>query len=169
MSFNPFRVFQTLIPEVAEVDKPVESGSGYFNGQAIVDEAIAPGQAGRVRFRGSYWSARCDQAIALQAGEVVDVVGLERITLKVEPAFMLRASDPGLERILQACQRRGWVQQEPEWVVDAGDEPIQALTATRVDTPAGSEGSAQEPLSPEMASEIWQRFVQGKPIYITSF
>jgi tetratricopeptide (TPR) repeat protein len=147
MSFNPFRVFQTRQPETE---------SGYFNGQAIVDQAIHPEKAGRVRFRSSYWSARCDQPIAILPGEVVDVVGLDRITLKVEPAFMLKASEPGRDRIYHACQQRGWVKQMPAGIRVEETQPLAILVAT------GKK-------SAEIMEQTWQRFIQGKPIHIDSF
>jgi tetratricopeptide (TPR) repeat protein len=150
MSFNPFSVFQTRQSETHE------AGSGYFNGQAIVDQIIQPEKAGRVRFRSSYWSARCDQPIAIAPGEVVDVVGLDRITLKVEPAFMLKASEPGRERLYQACQQRGWVKQTPDGVVIREAEPLAVLVAM---------GQKSE----EIVAQTWQRFIQGKPIHIDSF
>jgi membrane protein implicated in regulation of membrane protease activity len=57
-----------------------------WQGQAIVDDAIAPHQIGRVRFRGSYWNARCDRAIAFSPGDAVKVVGIgDNLVLLVEP------------------------------------------------------------------------------------
>lgn len=56
-------------------------------GEAIVDTLIEPSQPGRVKFQGSWWSARCDRNLTIPPGEVVQVIGRENITLLVEPAF----------------------------------------------------------------------------------
>lgn len=56
-----------------------------LDGEVVVDEAIQPGKAGRVRFQGSWWYARCDKDVTLLPGEVASVVGLSNITLLVEP------------------------------------------------------------------------------------
>lgn len=53
--------------------------------KAIVDATIAPGHTGRVRYQGSWWSARCDRDITLSPGEAVQVIGRQNITLLVEP------------------------------------------------------------------------------------
>lgn len=53
--------------------------------RAIVAQAIQPGQAGRVRFRASWWYARCASDVMLPPNSVVYVVGRQNITLLVEP------------------------------------------------------------------------------------
>ena len=53
--------------------------------EAIVVDEIVPGRKGGVRFRGTWWSARCTQNIALVPGTIVSVVGRREITLFVEP------------------------------------------------------------------------------------
>lgn len=50
--------------------------------EAQVIEACAP--RGRVRFRGEIWHARCDEGAAV--GDRVRVIGVEGLTLEVEPA-----------------------------------------------------------------------------------
>jgi membrane protein implicated in regulation of membrane protease activity len=56
--------------------------------QAIVDEMIqGPHHKGRVQFQGSWWPARCDFEVVLVPGQVVRVVGIDRITLVVEPLW----------------------------------------------------------------------------------
>ncbi|GAB4383548.1 MAG: hypothetical protein Kow00121_45620 [Elainellaceae cyanobacterium] len=57
--------------------------------KAVVDEPISPYHAGRVRFQGSWWSARCSQNVTLDPGTVVYVVGNQGITLLVEPTESL--------------------------------------------------------------------------------
>lgn len=53
---------------------------------AVVDEAISgPKSKGRVYFRGSWWPAKCEQAVCLEPGVQVKVVGMDKITLLVEP------------------------------------------------------------------------------------
>lgn len=53
--------------------------------EATVVKAIEPLKTGQIRFQGSWWSARCQQDITLQPGELVNVVGRQNITLLVEP------------------------------------------------------------------------------------
>lgn len=61
-------------------------GYSDWESEAVVDETIQPGRAGRVRFQGSWWFARCGKAITLPPGEVVRVLELCDLTLLVEPA-----------------------------------------------------------------------------------
>ncbi|OLP18069.1 hypothetical protein BST81_13665 [Leptolyngbya sp. 'hensonii'] len=56
-----------------------------WQGEAMVEEAILPGHVGRVRFQGSWWPARCEHNLILGCGGVVRVIGIENITLLVEP------------------------------------------------------------------------------------
>jgi membrane protein implicated in regulation of membrane protease activity len=51
---------------------------------SVVDP-LAPGAVGRVELRGTVWSARNDAAAALAAGMRCRVVGVEGLTLRVEP------------------------------------------------------------------------------------
>lgn len=60
-------------------------GNRRFQGEATVDGEIKPDEKGRVYFRGSWWFARCNQAVTLVPGERVTVVGVEGITLLVQP------------------------------------------------------------------------------------
>ncbi len=53
--------------------------------KAIVDEEIRPGDCGRVYFQNSWWPAKCDLDMTFQRGELVDVLGIDNITLIVGP------------------------------------------------------------------------------------
>lgn len=53
--------------------------------KAIVDEEIRPGDCGRVHFQNSWWPARCDLDMTFQRGELVNVLGIDNITLIVGP------------------------------------------------------------------------------------
>ncbi|MEG4322821.1 MULTISPECIES: NfeD family protein [unclassified Microcoleus] len=55
----------------------------YFE-EAIVAEEIRSGECGRVRFQCSWWPAKCDKGITFKPGELVYVVGIDKITLLVE-------------------------------------------------------------------------------------
>ncbi|PSB06569.1 hypothetical protein C7B61_16880, partial [filamentous cyanobacterium CCP1] len=57
---------------------------------------IQPGKNGRVRFQGSWWSARCEQDVTILPGEVVRVVGRQNITLIVEPMPLMMATPTDL-------------------------------------------------------------------------
>ncbi|MEC4892977.1 MAG: NfeD family protein [Oscillatoria sp. PMC 1051.18] len=46
---------------------------------------VGPYQAGRVYYKGSWWPARCVKDATLVPGEVCYVVGMNNITLLVEP------------------------------------------------------------------------------------
>lgn len=58
----------------------------YWQGEAIVHQEISPGRTGVVRFRGSWWNARCEQGITLTPGESAKVIGRRNLTLLVTPA-----------------------------------------------------------------------------------
>ena len=66
-----------------------------FQGQGIVQQAIAPPYAGRVYFRATYWPARLAQTAMvgeLQPGDPVEVLGREGLTLLVKPLPQPRES-----------------------------------------------------------------------------
>jgi membrane-bound ClpP family serine protease len=55
--------------------------------EAIVTQEITPGRAGQVEYRGSFWTARCHQAVTLKPGDLVYVVDIRHVlTLYVQPA-----------------------------------------------------------------------------------
>ncbi|MDX2099892.1 MAG: NfeD family protein [Leptolyngbyaceae cyanobacterium bins.59] len=58
--------------------------SNRLEKEAIVTTTIAPYKSGRVKFKGSFWFARCDQNVKIGPGEMVHVVGLKDFTLLVE-------------------------------------------------------------------------------------
>ncbi|MBD2092003.1 NfeD family protein [Microcoleus sp. FACHB-1515] len=54
--------------------------------EAIVTLTIAPGRAGQVQFQGSWWKARCADAITLLPGTIVYVIDRQFVTtLYVKP------------------------------------------------------------------------------------
>ena len=53
--------------------------------KAIVDEEIRPGDCGRVHFQNSWWPAKSDIDMTFQRGELVNVLGIDNITLIVGP------------------------------------------------------------------------------------
>ncbi|WAL61681.1 NfeD family protein [Thermocoleostomius sinensis] len=72
----------------------VPSLPGFSRSEAIVVKAIEPFRAGRVRFQGSWWSARCQGNVTLPPGERVSVIGRQNITLLVEPVASLPVVEP---------------------------------------------------------------------------
>jgi membrane protein implicated in regulation of membrane protease activity len=58
--------------------------SGYQEG--VVDEIVIQGKAWRVRFAASYWPAKSVRPAVLMPGDRVRVVGLDNITLLVDPS-----------------------------------------------------------------------------------
>jgi membrane-bound ClpP family serine protease len=81
--------FWSKLTEFAQVPKrqSTVARSQGLRGEAVIDEEIQPGREGRVRFRGSFWPARCEQPIVLTPGQLVVVrgVGKGTITLVEEP------------------------------------------------------------------------------------
>lgn len=161
MGFNLFKVFQAAqTPDVANRvrDTFPNISFGYSNRQAVVEQTITPHERGRVRFWGSKWFARCNQDIQISAGEVVDVIDIENITLIVEPAFLLAASVLGVNKIRKAWTQHHWMMQGSNYGIEPKAPAIEQLM-TR------SQGDISEPT----AIETWKRFVVGQPVYITRF
>lgn len=66
---------------------PTES---FLEREAIVTLTIVPGRAGQVQFQGSWWNARCADAITLLPGTIVYVIDRQFVTtLYVKPAVAL--------------------------------------------------------------------------------
>lgn len=120
-------------------------------GQAIVEQTIHFDKPGRVKFKATWWSARCLENTTIPAGELVDIVGVQGITLIVEPTILLKASASGLAKIQQAWQRKGWTLPQTE----RNNRDIVVLPN---DQNAGN-----------IAAETWERFIQRKPIYVKTF
>jgi tetratricopeptide (TPR) repeat protein len=137
-----------------------------LNGQAIVDRAIEPNRIGRVKYRASWWAARCLEEIVIPVGEAVKIVGTQGITLLVEPTVLLKATQVGLGKVQQAWQHQGWNLQslQPNRGQPAADSAGQAPMG-QAPIVVAANLSASEPI----ATETWQRFIQGKPIYYKTF
>jgi tetratricopeptide (TPR) repeat protein len=89
---------------------------------------------------------------------MVDVVGTRGITLLVEPAFLLKASEPGLKQVQRVWENKGWALPSADAPSKAALPPIAVL-----------QPDTQSSLSEEVATETWKRFIQGKPIYVATF
>lgn len=129
-----------------------------LNGQAIVERAIEPQRTGRVKYKASWWAARCLEDIVIPVGEAVNIVGVQGITLLVEPTVLLKATQAGLSKVQQVWQQRGWNLQ-PSRSKQRSHSPGPPIIV-----------AAAHPHAPEpIAIETWQRFIQGKPIYFKTF
>ncbi|MFB2894959.1 NfeD family protein [Aerosakkonemataceae cyanobacterium BLCC-F50] len=86
---NIIKSFQSVEAEKPGINTsrklPLNSSFSYPEEEAIVDVAIYPYKRGRVYFRGSWWFAQCERKIILLPGQMVHVVGINNITLLVEP------------------------------------------------------------------------------------
>jgi len=128
---------------------PDEQGE-LWQGQAIVEREIQPRKTGQVYFNSTWWLARCPQKVIIAVGEIVDVIRRSGTTLIVEPAFLLKPSRSGLDKILQVCEQL-YAQQD-----DLLDDPIDCPMVIR-----SALGST--------ALTTWQRLIQRKPLYIETF
>lgn len=67
-----------IVPKV-KLTQPLDN-------EAIVTREIAPHQIGQVRYRASWWRARCELNVTIPEGEIVRVIGHSDTTvLLVEP------------------------------------------------------------------------------------
>lgn len=108
-----FNIGSVLASSWASFNEPNPNENDYANPnlkhaigcpgeQAVVDEVInAPGQAGRVYFRDSWWPAQCVHEITIQPGDIVRVIGIEGITLIVEPLGLCQAEAAPTEIIVE--------------------------------------------------------------------
>ncbi|NJK37553.1 MAG: hypothetical protein HC835_20140 [Oscillatoriales cyanobacterium RM2_1_1] len=55
-------------------------------GTGVVTDEIRPHEKGRVKFRATWWDARCEAEIVLAPGTAVHIVRKDVITLIVVPA-----------------------------------------------------------------------------------
>jgi hypothetical protein len=81
--------------------QPSTLGLNLLVGKAIVDAIIEPSKNGRVRFQGSWWSARCEQETTIFPGEMVRVVGRQNITLIVEPVTVEPVTEQAIEPAIE--------------------------------------------------------------------
>ncbi len=125
-------------------------------GQAIVEQTLHPGRSGRVKFKASWWSARCLEEVTIPVGEWVDVVGVQGITLLVEPTVLLKASRSGLAKIQQVWQQKGGS-------LNLAKSAVSDNAAIRVMLPENVTSPHQIP------PETWQRLLQSQPLYVKTF
>lgn len=85
--FDLTKIFaQNQSEDTDSSDSDITDFLGSEGAEAIVDEIIeGPGKKGRVYFQGTWWPAVCELDVVLNPGDVVNVVGIDRITLMVEP------------------------------------------------------------------------------------
>lgn len=69
----------------ASIDSPLKEPSDPERLYGVVTIAIQPNRLGQVKFKGGWWSAKCEQAIVLTQGRLVTILGRDNITLVVEP------------------------------------------------------------------------------------
>jgi|GEM_PF-3524234 len=83
--------FQRLVPQFLVPHDNLDSDANRnqsllrLDQEAIVEQTIRPGQAGRVRYHSSWWFARCKEDVFLHPGDRVYVVDRMDLTLIVEP------------------------------------------------------------------------------------
>ncbi|MGB0562051.1 MAG: NfeD family protein [Spirulinaceae cyanobacterium] len=68
-----------------------------WQGQAIVEQTIAPNHQGLVRFQGTYWSARCVDAISFAPGAIVEVIDRHNLTLIVKAMTQFMSQNTELQ------------------------------------------------------------------------
>jgi membrane protein implicated in regulation of membrane protease activity len=59
-----------------------------FDQEAIIEEVIEQGKSWRVRYQGTWWTARCIHQMSLFPGDTVYVVGRHSITLLIKPNLL---------------------------------------------------------------------------------
>lgn len=88
-----------MLPFFKHVRNNDGGSSAYldFEREAIVEEVIQQGRKWRVYYDNTSWNARCSQSIVLQPGDTVYVVGMQNITLIIEPTYSANYQDKHLE------------------------------------------------------------------------
>ncbi len=71
---------------VGQVSSSVDQEGSSVDQEGIVDEIVIQGKAWRVRFAASYWPAKSVRPAVLMPGDRVRIVGLDNITLLVDPS-----------------------------------------------------------------------------------
>jgi membrane protein implicated in regulation of membrane protease activity len=66
-------------------ETPIQPYSRSFDNEAVVCEVIQQGKIWQVKYEGTWWIARSPQPAILNPGDVVYVVGRQRITLIIHP------------------------------------------------------------------------------------
>ena len=79
----------------------------------MVTVVISPNKSGRVRWQGSFWRAQCLQNLSLVSGQAVYVVGIQNLTLLVEPIHDVTETDTGSNDRTLATSETG-LEGEPE-------------------------------------------------------
>jgi membrane protein implicated in regulation of membrane protease activity len=86
-------VLTVLIQRMGDPSQPLVSEAGSVDNyrddsrEAIVTQSIRPGRTGQVKFKGSWWNARCSWDVNLLEGQIVYVIDRRDNTLYVEPGF----------------------------------------------------------------------------------
>lgn len=86
-------VLTVLLQELADTSQPAVNGAGSVDNysddrrEAIVTQSIRPGRTGQVKFKGSWWNARCSWDVNLLEGQIVYVIDRRDNTLYVEPGL----------------------------------------------------------------------------------
>lgn len=75
-----FNLFKSLVPQTPDVRQQLFA----WQGEAIVEQAIASNGLGRVRFQGTYWPAQCIDPMDVAPGAIVEVIGRDNLTLIVK-------------------------------------------------------------------------------------
>ena len=80
-----FDRYEMTLSRLFGFDAPQTEADSIELEEAVVDSAITPGKPGRVKYRGSWWSARTESNVTLNPEDTVVVVGRKNITLLVDP------------------------------------------------------------------------------------
>lgn len=90
------KIFEATLKDLSDNANIVEAYNKFLpmiltevlsDKMAVVMGTISPNQVGRVVFVGTYWPAKCLQNVVLEVGMRVVVIGLQNMTLLVEPVI----------------------------------------------------------------------------------